>query len=316
MYTVYLGPTIGNTSDLTFDLVIVADLNGASPVYGEWVINTSTWTTVYRYASSPWSEISSSLIQDSQTGIYKATWIVRLTGDATGRNRVGAGSQIRSQSNPFWVADGVGGVQFACAQFEAGAWPTSYIPTTTTSATRAADNVSMSCGTFEFNPRQGTLFVEAISYKPYSSSTSSANDRASLATFLSDWSLRSSVPYNELTVRREDSDYSISAVFYDPQLGFTSSGSPANIGLPNTVIKAAVSYFSNGYMYIAANGNIATSGQNTYTPPLGNQTDPTKTILNIGNYYAPSQRPLNGVMRKLIYWQYPLSNTEITNITL
>jgi hypothetical protein len=49
------------------------------------------------------------------------------------------------------------------AQIESGWFATSYIPTTSSIATRAADVCSVSTSAFGFNAMEGTLFVEALS---------------------------------------------------------------------------------------------------------------------------------------------------------
>jgi len=48
------------------------------------------------------------------------------------------------------------------AQLEAGAFPTSYIPTTTATVTRTADNASMTGSNFSswFNPNEGSIFIK------------------------------------------------------------------------------------------------------------------------------------------------------------
>jgi hypothetical protein len=61
-----------------------------------------------------------------------------------------------------YTGDGVSGVSIIGAQLEVGAFPSSYIPTTTATATRAADICVMTGTNFSrwFNPLEGTFLVE------------------------------------------------------------------------------------------------------------------------------------------------------------
>ena len=57
--------------------------------------------------------------------------------------------------------DGTSGILVYGAQAEAGSFPTSYIPTTSSSATRAADIASIPTSAFGYNDAAGTVVVEA-----------------------------------------------------------------------------------------------------------------------------------------------------------
>jgi len=56
--------------------------------------------------------------------------------------------------------DGTSGIYIWGAQLEAGAFPTSYIPTAGSTATRSADVASIPVADFGYNQSEGTLFVE------------------------------------------------------------------------------------------------------------------------------------------------------------
>jgi hypothetical protein len=68
-----------------------------------------------------------------------------------------------SSGLPVYAGNGWNSIYFWGAQVEAGAFPTSYIPTTSASATRAADVVSMSGANFSswYSPGNGTFYAEA-----------------------------------------------------------------------------------------------------------------------------------------------------------
>jgi hypothetical protein len=66
-------------------------------------------------------------------------------------------------ANRVYTGDGTSGLYIWGAQLEAGAFPTSYIPTTSATVTRAADNASMVGSNFSswYNQSEGTIFASA-----------------------------------------------------------------------------------------------------------------------------------------------------------
>jgi hypothetical protein len=68
--------------------------------------------------------------------------------------------------------NGTSGIYVWGAQLEAGSLPTSYIPTTTATVTRAADVASMTGGNFSswYNQSQGTIFTSVRTVTPASAS--------------------------------------------------------------------------------------------------------------------------------------------------
>jgi hypothetical protein len=68
-------------------------------------------------------------------------------------------SQVFIYPNPIGTADG-GNILIQNAQLEAGDFKTSYIPTTSASVTRSADECNSSGTTADFNDSEGVLFVE------------------------------------------------------------------------------------------------------------------------------------------------------------
>jgi hypothetical protein len=66
-------------------------------------------------------------------------------------------------ATPDFEGDGVSGGYVSRPQLEVGAFPTSYIPTTTAHVTRAADSVSVALGAWH-NAAAGTLLVDASAF--------------------------------------------------------------------------------------------------------------------------------------------------------
>jgi len=79
--------------------------------------------------------------------------------------------------------DGLSSLVIYGAQLEAGAFPTSYIKTTGSTATRSADVASIPVSDFGYNQNEGTLFVEAqmfikdVSYKAIANLNTDGSNR-------------------------------------------------------------------------------------------------------------------------------------------
>ena len=69
---------------------------------------------------------------------------------------------------PTYTGNGTSGIYLWGAQIEAGAFPTSYIPTTSASATRSADVCQITGTSFSsfWNPTEGSVAVEYIQIRP------------------------------------------------------------------------------------------------------------------------------------------------------
>ena len=76
--------------------------------------------------------------------------------------------------NPSYTGDGTSGLYLWGAQLEAGAFPTSYIPTTTAAATRSADVASITGSNFSsfYNQLEGTMFVNSTTNAKHGGSNS------------------------------------------------------------------------------------------------------------------------------------------------
>ena len=100
-------------------------------------------------------------------GMYKVTWSIRYTQGATIRDTIRFYIQCRRKNSPSgatgtYYADGVNGFQYSCVQYEIGAFPTSYIPTTASTVTRNPDTTSITGTNFSswYNQTEGTFFFD------------------------------------------------------------------------------------------------------------------------------------------------------------
>ena len=137
--------------------------NVSSFIYAELQINTSSWTVRTKVLAAQITEVSAPTITLFKPGLYRVTWVVRFTQDATGRNNITASIQARDTANSgTYTADGVSGLQYTLCQAETGSFPTSTIPTTTTALTRAADVASVNTLAPWYNNTEYTLYYEGM----------------------------------------------------------------------------------------------------------------------------------------------------------
>ena len=211
------------------------------------------------------------------------------------RVQVAVDSVVAANSNQLRIqpdtAAGTGTVILWGAQLENGAFPTSYIPTTTTALTRAADVASVNTLSPWYNAATGTVYAEfdlyaftaGQSYRfAFSDGTTSNQLRARLA------------PSGTTQARHEVVNSGVS----------TTLGSPATINLALT--KEAFAYATNDYAGVVNNGTPSTSA--TLTVPSVN-------VLQLGATVGGATGILNGHLRRIVYYPRRLSNAELQSIT-
>ena len=170
-----------------------------------------------------------------------------------------------------------------------GGFATSYIPTTTTALSRAADNASMTGTNFSswYNQSQGTFVVEADAY---------------------------STGYRFMfTVITAASNNSISSLFRSDQQpsvyvnGVLSANLTPGTQIANTFGKLAWSQ----------NGTVFTSSLNGRTPVTATSTAviPTMDTLVIGGSSVTGGLQLNGHIKKLTYYPKALTAVELQGLT-
>ena len=188
------------------------------------------------------------------------------------------------------------------AQLEAGAFATSYIPTTTTSLTRNADVVSMTGTNFSdwYNQTEGSFVFQYSRYqntdafgivletKP--SSTSTANRFGAAATSTAD-------PRFQL---------------FPNGTSILDTGGTFGVLPVNTVVKGAFAYRS-GDSAATRNGASPSNSATAFATP-------TYTNLQIGGtdngLYGPATTSqLNGYIRQIAYYNTRLSNSSLQAIT-
>jgi hypothetical protein len=185
------------------------------------------------------------------------------------------------------TGNGTDGILFWGAQLEAGAFPTSYIPTTTTALTRSADVASVNTLSPWYNATAGTIYAEAVCVVPTS------------VSFVAQ--------FNDLTTSN----------FIDGARYQTTLRTLVNTGgvnqstlIPGTaagaVNKTALAYAAND-IAMSANGAAALTDTSA--------TIPTVTRLWLGDDGSGSPRYLNGYLRRITYYPVRLTNAQLQNLT-
>jgi hypothetical protein len=186
------------------------------------------------------------------------------------------------------AGDSVKSVQIYGAQLEAGAFATSYIPTTTTSLTRNADYVTMTGTNFSdwYNQSEGAFQIEASATIPASGSQ----------TFIA---VSDNTPNNYI------GPYMLNVLGYVYHkivtLGVSQCEFAAAVGVTNnSIFKYAFCYKLNSAQ-IAVN-TVLGAGDTSVSVP-------TVTLAEIGSRASSSQ--MNGHMRKISYWPQRLLDQEL-----
>lgn len=199
--------------------------------------------------------------------------------------------QSSSASTAGYTGDGTSGIYIWGAQLEAGAFPTSYIPTTAAAATRAADGALMTGANFSswYRQDEGTLFGEG--------DVIAATNDAVLAsvnggTTVDDTRLRVLSTSNNLGFRVFSSGVSQASLFQ------------ASAFIVGQVFKLAGAYKQNDFAFSAGGNTAATDTSGAVS---------TATQFSLGGIGSTSI--LNGHIRRIAYYPRRLSNAELQGIT-
>jgi hypothetical protein len=221
-------------------------------------------------------------------GWYKC--IVAFTGAGTSLN---ARFRAVNADNESTLGDGTSGVFVWGAQLEAGAFPTSYIPTTTASLARSADVCSITGSDFSgmYNQPEGTLVT--------SSTRASTNTNAFIGHY-SDNSFN-----NGFDIRY------VSSTQVTPLMNVANSSQLTGMQVTITagsVVKQAFSYKLNDCGY-SVNGTATITDTSALIP--------TATRMAIGNAAVPAAfLYLNGTISSMRYFKKRLANAKLQALTV
>ena len=230
-----------------------------------------------------------SSIQAYPNGWYRCTMVFTPTAATSSvaayivDSATAGGGQVNSLSTSVYLWG---------AQIEAGAFPTSYIPTTTATVTRAADVASIGSSAFTsfYNQSEGTVFADVNS--------APVNTIVQLAVDITD-----AGGSDRMFIRRTGSG----------SLGFAvvdGGVTQADVGAGSVISGGARFAMAAAYrlnsINLASNGQIGTEDTSA--------TIPTPDRMFIAQNFASTQQG-NGTIRRLTYWPVRLPNTTNQAIT-
>jgi hypothetical protein len=232
------------------------------------------------------------LISPFQNGWYRCTILfASATGAAAQQVLV---SPTKTAGTTFYIGNGTDGLFLWGADLQAGAFPTSYIPTTTAAVTRSADVASITGSAFSgwYRQDEGTMFTDcSVSYTVPGTSFP-------LAASLSDGTTNNKIENGFLTATLAGYEVTTGGV---AQVGvYPNAGS-------SLARRLATSFKINDFA-VSVNGgtiNADTSG-----------TVPIIDRLHIGGRVVggPTSN-LFGHIRRLTFWPQRLANSTLQQIT-
>ena len=228
-----------------------------------WSSGVPTLNTITGYASTSIAPVGN--------GIY------RFTGTFSSGAYTSIGALFHPDPNNTGLNTYVWG-----AQLEAGAFATSYIPTTSATVTRNFDNLGITAISSWYNTAQGTV----------------------LAAFDTNYLIGAIRIIGTQTAATPLSINGGGAISIYDGTNVTTS----NLILTNTVAKAASTYVGSSFT-ICLNGATPTSGAGAGTYPFSGVT-----AIYFG-CQAGNQNFLNGHLRSFSYYNYALTNAQLQQVT-
>ena len=198
-----------------------------------------------------------------------------------------------------YTGDGTSGLYIWGAQLEAGAFATSYIPTTTAAATRAADSAVVTPISSFYNQSEGAIVVQSS----YAGAGSALNVNNRVSVQVDD---NSSANRHLLQNRGTNGTGGSATLVANAEQAFLAVGSTE---VPvNTPVFLGMVYKENDII-AAKNGTLSSADTSALLP--------TVSRLRVGHAFDGSN-PLghiNGHIRKIAYWPKRLSNTLLQQLT-
>ena len=235
--------------------------------------------------SSIGTGITSATIQPAGGGWYRCAIIFTGTGVSEGPGLfVYNTTQTDGNVTPGFAGDGTSGLYLWGAQMEALAFATSYIPTTTTSATRAADDFSMTAA----NPfwTTGSFYAKTVGVTAVSSA------RIVGGTDGGDVGTHCSVGGSATVAETFNGATALDATFGSDNWSGTA--------------KVMEGYDASGRS-LCANAGAVVSDAGTYSSLIGNT--------ELGAYASGGTNPMYGNIAQFGFWSVRATSDDLTRIT-
>jgi len=270
-----------------------------------------TFSVYAKYLNKQWIRLTTSLfsfgttyfdLQNGVIGTVNANHTAAISSVGNGWYRISITFTATAAVNTFYIEGAAGngvptytpvdgqGYFIWGAQLEAGAFPTSYIPTVASQVTRSADAASMTGTNFSswYNPGEGTLYAESISPNSFSRCQASINDGTN---------------NNKIEPALSSGNFYLLGV----NVAGVSVGSAttANAATANASSKTAGAYKVDDFAVSLNSGTVATDTSGTL---------PIVDRMFIGQRTAGSVA-INGTIRKLSYYPLRLTNAQLQALT-
>lgn len=287
--TVYTCSIYAKMGEIRYLQIIFDDLGGGNPA------GIGTFDLLNGTVSSG----ATHSITSVGNGVYRCVLNGSVSGPATTQVRMGVNNSTIPNPGfygPTYVGDPAQGTHLWGAQVEVGGTVSSLIQTTTASVTRGVDSVSVQTGAW-FNQRESSLFAEFIYPRPFDAV--SPHDVCGLTN------QGANAAGTQMVLRARETNNTGQAFFSKINNVVARGdlvGAPS-FGISKTAATWPASLTASG----SFNGNaIGTVAFTAFTDT---------SLLNIGNHDPRGDSPLNGYVRRIVYWPRPLSNAELIALT-
>jgi len=223
-------------------------------------------------AGNGWYRISVTAVPDTAaSGAVRVPWITAPVGDG-----------VTTQVYAFG------------AQLEAGAFATSYIPTTAAAVTRSIDAATMPTAAW-FSAAQSTLAANYII--PQSPNPGTLNREVCA---LSDGTFANRMVLRSVSIGAN------TTVFFSAIASSTTVSTPLGVVTANAVSKVAA-----GWDGTTARGSLNGGATVSYASGIPSGI----SALGFGNQFPAANVPLSGWLQRVQYWPRALTNAELQQVT-
>ena len=290
-----IGQNESVTSGITYTISVFAKANQITQINVRFSAQFPAGNTLFDLSAGTLQNngtVVASSITPVGNGWYRCTFTAtaNATGTATAQIFLAEGNAIT-----IATANGTDNVLLWGAQLEVGAFPTSYIPTTTTALTRSADVASVNTLSPWYNASEGTLFAQAQDMSD--AAHASAQPRAA--------SINDGTTGNRIDISRLPAPAQSRANVFT---GGASQFNSLNTAWPlSTQAKIALAYKAADFAACLGGGTVAS---------VASGTVPTVSALTIGNVTMGGTSGWVGWIQRITYYPRRLSNADLQTITL
>jgi len=253
------------------------------------------WIALFNVSSSPsvgyFVGFTSNSVTNAGNGWVRCTAVFTATASGAISIRIGGAGNALTGGQAY-LGDNSSGILVWGAQLEAGAFPTSYIPTTTASVVRSVDICSITGAAFTgmYNTTEGTLFATASTFSP--------NTNIRRIVFATDGAItnRAGLLFNSA---------GFPTTFVASSGGSLSALIAVTVASVTSPVKIVGAYKLDDFA-ISANGG-AINSDNLGAVGVGINR------LNIGS--QNDTEPLNGHIASIRYFKKRLANAKLQSIT-